>query len=127
MELLEYTGINDHIIKLEKSKQPSFSLIYNLEPVKIEILKIYVKINLANGFIWFFKSPARTPIFFNWKLNKDLCLYVDYWGLNNLTIKNQYLLPLIGESLDWLGRAKQFTQLDLTNAYHWIKIYEDNE
>ena len=31
-------------------------------------------------------------------------------------------MPLIGKSLDWLGQAKQFTQFNLINAYHWIKI-----
>ena len=52
---------------------------------------------------------------------------MDYWGLNNLTIKNQYPLLLIGESLDRLGRAKRFTQLDLTNAYHRMRIREGDE
>ena len=33
-------------------------------------------------------------------------------------INNRYLLALIGEFLDRLGQAKQFTQLDLTSAYH---------
>ena len=47
---------------------------------------------------------------------------MDYRGLNNLRIKNRYLLSLIGESLDRLGPAKRFTQLDLTSAYHRIKI-----
>ncbi len=31
---------------------------------------------------------------------------------------NRYLLLLIGEVVDQLGRAKWFTQLDLTSAYH---------
>ena len=52
---------------------------------------------------------------------------MDYWGLNNLTIKNRYPLPLIGESLDRLGRAKRFTQLDLTSAYHRMRIKEGDE
>ena len=50
-EFLENTGINKHIIKLEKSKQLFFRLIYNLGPIKLEILKTYIKINLANSFI----------------------------------------------------------------------------
>ena len=44
-----------------------------------------------------------------------------------MTIKNRYPLPLIGESLDRLGRAKRFTQLDLTSAYHWMRIWEGDE
>ena len=51
MKLLENTKINEYIIKLEKSKQPPFKLIYSLKLIKLEILKTYIKINLANGFI----------------------------------------------------------------------------
>ena len=52
---------------------------------------------------------------------------MDYRGLNNITIKNQYLLPLISKLLDWLGWAKRFSQLDLTNAYHRMRICEGDE
>ena len=44
-----------------------------------------------------------------------------------LTIKNRYPLPLIDESLDWLGCAKRFTQQDLTRAYHRMKIREGDK
>ncbi len=42
-------------------------------------------------------------------------------------IKNRYLLPLIGESLDQLGRAKWFTLLNLTSAYHRMRIQEGDK
>ena len=126
-ELPENTGMNKHAIKLEEGKQPFFKPIYSLEPVELETLKTYIKINLANGFIWPSKSPAGALILFDKKPDGSLRLCVNYRGFNNLTIKNQYPLPLIGESLDWLGRAKQFTQLDLTNAYHRMRIREGDE
>ena len=91
------------------------------------MLKTYIEINLANGFIKPSKSPAGAPILFIRKKDDSLRLCVDYRGLNNLTIKNRYLLSLIGESLDRLGRAKRFTQLDLTNAYHQMQIREGDE
>ena len=50
-KLLENTGINEHAIKLEEGKQPSFGQIYSLGPVELEILKTYIKTNLANSFI----------------------------------------------------------------------------
>ena len=87
-ELLENTGINQHAIKLEEGKQPSFEPIYSLSPVKLETLKTYIETNLANGFIRPSKSPAGAPIFFDWKPDGSLCLCVDYQGLNNITIKN---------------------------------------
>ena len=95
--------------------------------MELEILKGYIKNNLANGFIRASKSPAGVSILFDKKPDSSLRLCVDYWDLNNLTIKNWYPLLLVRESLDRLSRAWRFTQLDLTNAYHQIRIREGNE
>lgn len=56
-----------------------------------------------------------------------LHLCVDCWGLNNATIKNWYPSSLVGESLYWLSRAKQYMQLDITAAYHWMRIWKGDE
>ncbi len=99
-ELPEYIGIKDHAIELVDDRQPPYGLIYSLGPVELETLKAYNKINLASGFIRPSKSPAGAPILFDKNLDGSLRLCVDYRGLNNLTIKNRYPLPLVGESLD---------------------------
>ena len=118
-ELPEHTGINNHAIDLVKScQQPPYRPIYSLGPVELETLKAYIETNLANGFIKPSKSPAGAPILFERKSNGSFRLCINYQGLNNLTIKNQYPLPLIRKLLDRLERAKQFTQLDFTSAYH---------
>ena len=91
--------MNKHVIKLEKDKQLSFGPIYNLGLIKLEIFKTYIETNLANGFIQLFKSPAKAPILFDKKSNRSLRFYIDYWSLNNITIKNYYLLLLIGKLL----------------------------
>ena len=109
------------------NKQPPYGLIYSLERVELETLKTYIEANLASGFIRPSQSPAGALILFVRKKNSSLRLCVDYQGLNNLTIKNCYPLPLIGESLNCLGCAKRFTQLDLTNAYHQMRIREGDE
>lgn len=90
-------------------------------------MKIYKKENLANGFIRPSKSPARTSILLVKEKNRSLRLCVDYQGLNNIIIKNKYLLPLIGEFLDRLGCTKRFMQMDLTNVYHQIQIHKGDE
>ena len=126
-ELLEYTEINTYAINLKEDKQPPYGPIYSLGPVELETLKTYININLANSYICSSKSSASAPILFDKKLNRSLCLSVDYWGLNNITIKNRYLVSLVGESLDRPGYAKQFTQLDLTSVYHQKKIKEDDK
>ena len=91
------------------------------------MLKAYTANNLANGFIKPFKSPTGVLILFNKKLDGSLRLYIEYWSLNNLIIKNRYPLSLVKESLDQLGQAQEFTQFDLTNAYHWIKVREGDK
>ena len=126
-KLPKHTGINDHAIELVNRQQPSYGPIYSLRPVELDTLKAYIEINLANGFIRPSKSPAGALILFDQKSNGSLRLCIDYRGLNNFTIKNQYPLPLIGESLDRLGRAKRFTQVNLTSAYHQMRIREGDE
>ena len=87
--LPERTGMNEHAIELEDGKQPPYEPIYSLNAVELKTLKTYIKINLVNGFIQPLKSPAGAPILFVCKPNGNLRLYVDYRGLNNLTIKNR--------------------------------------
>ena len=109
VELPKNTRINEHIIELEKSKQPFFGSIHNLGPIELETLKTYIKTNLANGFIQSFMSPIGAFILFDRKPNRSFCFGVDYWDLNNITIKNQYPLFLINKLLDWLRQIKRFT------------------
>ena len=106
--LSERTGINKHAIELEDDKQPPYRPIYSLGSIELKTLKTYININLANGFIRSLKFLTGIPILFVYKPNGSLWLCVDYRGLNNLTIKNQCSIPLILESLDWLGQAKHF-------------------
>ncbi len=126
-ELPKHTKINDYTIELVDDWQPPYGPIYSLGPVELETLKAYIENNLANNFIRSFRSPGGAPILFDKKPDGSLRLYVDYQGLNHLTIKNQYPLRLVRELLDWLGRARRFIQLDLTNAYHRMRIREGDE
>lgn len=61
----KYTGINNHALKLANGQQPSYWFIYTLKQVELEILKAYIKTNLANRFIRLSKSPAGASIFFD--------------------------------------------------------------
>ena len=125
--LLKATKLNQYVIKLQEGQQPSYGPIYSLGPVELKTLKTYIETDLANDFIQPSKSPAGVLILFVRKPDSSLCLYVDYRGFNNLIIKNWYPLSLIGKSLDRLGRAKRFTQLNLTSAYYQMRIKEGNK
>jgi hypothetical protein len=56
-----------------------------------------------------------------------LCPIQDYQKLNDVTIKNRYPLPLIGEIIDKLKGAKHFTKLDVRWGFNNIRIKEGNE
>jgi hypothetical protein len=52
---------------------------------------------------------------------------VDYRGLNKITKKNRYPLPLISSLLDQLRTEKIFTKLDLRGAYNLLRIRPSDE
>ena len=82
-----------------------YNLIYNLDLVKLEILKTYIKNNLVNNFINFSRFFTRAFIFFDQELDENLRLYIDYQSLNNQTIKNKYHLSLVKKLLNWFSQA----------------------
>jgi len=61
------------------------------------------------------------------KSDGSLRLCVDYRGLNEITVKNRYPLPLIQETLARLSKAKWFTKLNLRGAYNLLRIAEGEE
>jgi len=54
-------------------------------------------------------------------------LVQDYRKLNQVTIKNKTPLPLIGEVIDKLKKARYFNKLDLIWEYNNIQIKEGDE
>jgi len=53
------------------------------------------------------------PCFYILKKDGSLRLVQDYQRLNQVTIKDKMLLPLIGEVINKLKEAKYFNKLDL--------------
>jgi len=54
-------------------------------------------------------------------------LVQDYRKLNQVTIKDKTLLPLIGKVIDKLKEVKFFNKLDLIWGYNNIHIKEGDE
>ena len=103
----------DHAIPLEPGKAPLFGSIYKLSPTELEVMGNYITDNLKKGFIHHSQSPCGAPIIFAKKADGTLRFYVDYQGLNKITIKNRYPLPLIGELLERISKAKYFTKFNM--------------
>ena len=51
----------------------------------------------------------------------------NYQGLNAITIKNHYLLPLITKIMDRVTRATYFSKVDLKDTYYRIHIKVGDE
>jgi hypothetical protein len=49
-------------------------------------------------------------------------LCMDYHALNEVTVKNKYLLPRIDDLFDRLHGAYVFSKIDLRSGYHQLKI-----
>lgn len=86
----------------------------------------YIQEELAKGFIQPSTSPASTGFFFVKKEEGGLRPCIDYQGLNEMTVKFRYPLPLVPSALEQLRTAKFFTKLDLRCAY-LIRIREGDE
>jgi hypothetical protein len=61
------------------------------------------------------------------KLGGSLRFYVDYRGLNDVTIKNRYPIPLIRETLDKLARAKFFSKFNIIAAFNKIRVKQGDK
>jgi hypothetical protein len=117
----------DYKIPLKEGKEPSFRPLYGMSREELIVLKQYTQDNLEKGFIQAISYPTGAPILFVNKADRTLGLCVDYRGLNELTVKYRYLLPLIRETLDRLSKAKWYTKLDLRQGYNQIRMAEGEE
>ena len=74
--------------------------IYNFSYKELEILQEYFNNSLEKGWIWPSKLLVGIPILFVLKQNGIIRLYIDYYSLNKVIIKNHYPLLLVSEMLD---------------------------
>lgn len=118
---------HDLKIELDKGATPLLGTLYSLFPVELEALQTFIDKNLGTSFIWpsFFSYAA--PILFVKKKDSSLWLCVDFRGLNKISKKGHYPLPLISDLLDLPSHIKIYTKIDLQHAYHLIWIASGNE
>jgi len=117
----------DHRIKLQEGTTPPFDKLKPLSPLELETLQTYVTENLNKHFIRHSQSPGGAPILFVQKADGSLRLCVDYRGLNKITIKNCYPLPLTGEILDRVGKAMYFSAFDMRDGFHLLRMAHGEE
>ena len=112
----------DHKIKIEPGTQLPSGPLYGMSRDELEVLKKYLTENLNKGFIQVSSSPVTAPVLFVRKPGGGLHFCMDHQGLNTITVKNHYLLPLIWETLDQLCKAVWYTKLDIVSAFNHIQM-----
>ncbi|KAL0151304.1 hypothetical protein M9458_053495 [Cirrhinus mrigala] len=116
----------DCAIELLPGQSPPKGRIFPLSQPQSEAMSNYIKEVLAKGFIRPSTSPASAGFFVK-KKDGGLRPCIDYRGLNEVTVKFRYPLPLIPAALERLRQARYYTKLDLRNAYNLIRIREGDE
>ena len=111
---------------LSGASYPS-SKLYNLSKPERDAMEAYITDSLKTGLIRPSSSPLGAGFFFVAKKDNSLRPCIDYRGLNYITIKNKYPLPLIDSAFGPLHEATIFTKLDLRNAYHLVRVKEGDE
>ena len=117
----------DHEINILPGTTPPTMRMIPLSAKELDAVEKYLDEHLPTGYIRASQSSAGAPILFVKKKDGSLRFCVDYRGLNKITLKNKYPLPLISESLDRLNGAKFFTKLDLRNGYYNVRIKKGDE
>ena len=117
---------HDHTIEINE-KESLHKSLYNLFKTELNILRKYLDNVLVKSYIKHSVSSVSASVLFVSKKDEDLKLYMNYWDLNCITIKNWHSLSLISETLDWLSKTKIFIKLDLKNAYHCIWIWQSHK
>ena len=117
----------DHRIPLLPGTQPPFGPLYPMSHEELKALRSWLDDNLAKGFIRQSSSPAASPVLFVKKKDGSLRLCVDYRGLNAITVKSRYPIPLISETLTKLTRARYYTRFDIISAFNRLRIAQGDE
>ncbi len=118
---------HNHVIHLKEDAQLSVFALYNMSRDKILELRRYLNENLSKDFIQVSRFQMIVSVLFIKKLKEKLFFCVNYWDLNAITVKNQYFLLLISETLNRLNRAKIFIKLNIIFAFNRLWIKEKDE
>ncbi len=127
MNTLSERRFYDHKIQLQKSKTSIFESLYDMFQDELQVLKKYLKNNLIKDFIQVSSFFAISLILFVKKSSEELRFCVNYWNLNVMTVKNQYSLLLIQETLNRLIKIKYYIKLNIIAVFNKLRMTYENE
>jgi hypothetical protein len=109
-------------IELIPSIAPISKRAYQVSRPELVELKKQIDELLEKGYIRPSTSPWAALVLFVEKKDGTNRMCIDYRSLNEVTIKNKYLLPRIENLFDQLRRASVFSKIDLRSGYHQLRI-----
>lgn len=117
----------DHKIELMPGKEPPYIKNRPLSIQELRVVRKWLEDNLSKKFIRESRARCAAPLMLAVKPGGGVRICQDYRGLNSITIKNRYPLPLIRETLDAICHAKYYTKLDIIAAFNKLRIAEGHE
>ena len=120
-------GPQDCAIDLLPNTEPPSSKLYPMSQDELQLLREYIEEMVMTGKIRPGKGHAGSPVFFVKEKTGKMCLVVDYRGLNAITIKDKYPIPLMTTLMEQVQESSWFTKLDLKNGFNLIHVKAGDE
>src|SRR5438045_5087809 len=89
---------------------------------ELKMLREFIDVFMKREWIQESMSLVGALVMFVPKKNGKKKLVVDYQRLNNITIKDKYIVLLVDEMREQLRKAKWFTLIDLQDRYYHLCI-----
>lgn len=109
------------------SDVPFHSPPRRLSPLEKETVQKKIDGLLRDGIIRPSISPYASAIVLVDKKNGEKRMCVDYRGINKVTVRDNYPLPLIDDCIEKLGGKNFYAVLDLESGFHQVKIEETSK
>jgi len=101
--------------------------IYLLSRKEWEEVHEFIIEQLRKEYIRLLKSPQIASVLFVRKKDGKKQMVQNYRYLNEWTVKNNYLLPLISDIVENISIKKIFIKMDLWWRYNNVRIKEGDE
>ncbi len=126
-ETLPLYRLYNHKIKLFPGQISFYNKARIILPKKFLTVRKYINNYLIKRFIRINTFLITAFILFIKKLKKGIYIYVNYKDLNNITVKNRYLILLIRKILNVFYLAKIYIKLNVITAFNRLRIVFGNK
>ena len=90
---------------------------YKLPYAQVQLVQEEIESMLSEGIIEESQSPYSSPFLLVNKRDGTKRFCVDFRRLNDCTVKDNYPMPLVEDSINGISRGRVFSTLDLISGY----------